>query len=197
MALLTFLIITIPSFFDISLSRYDTKRNARQKDNAKIYPCQAQLKEKYDRISYDNNEGEASVNKPYITLKVFITNILGVALAFISLIICIVKGDYSILPLPITMLFSVIIVSLVLHFLPVSFWNLPIRKLNEKNALLVYEDTAFMLALIDLLLGLMTFLMTLNFASELAMTIISLSIMVAIALLMIWSIRKIKKDNER
>lgn len=111
------------------------------------------------------------MNKPYITLRVFITELIGWVMMLASLIIsivraCTIEGEIPInynsagevtkygssaimVFLPASMFFTVGIISLVMHLFPSTSWNVPV-KITPENSLRVYEKTSFFLALLIL-----------------------------------------------
>lgn len=97
------------------------------------------------------------MNKPYITLKAFIVEVAGWMFTIAALIYSIVY-DTTLVVLSISMIVTLAIVSLVLHLLPPSSWNMPV-KITERNALICYTDVANMLALLILWCGIYTFIM--------------------------------------
>lgn len=125
------------------------------------------------------------MNKPYITLKVFIIEIISWVLYLGSLVFAIYKAanteglipvkfsatgeilrygsPWTIVLMPVLMLFTGVVLSVVLHFLPASAWNMPVKVKPEK-ALKLYIAVAYMLALLNLEFAVFTALSTVFFA---------------------------------
>ena len=127
-------------------------------------------------------------NKPYITKKVIITEILGFVFLLVGTIVSIVINNpeqkAGRIILAVIMLGTGATMSLILHFLPVSAWNMPV-KVNPNKALIVYEDCSFMLALCVLEFGIYTLFFELTVGmgdviATVATTIFSIAIVITI-----------------
>lgn len=155
--------------------------------------------------------------KPYITFKTLIVEIIGMLMMVASLIYAVIvaattKGKIPIsydihgevtkygspavlIIMPVSMLFVGLIMCLILHVLPSSAWNMPV-KVKEEKALIVYSDVAFMLGLIILEFGAFTLFSTLTYScGDTVVVIGTIVLCVACAVTIIGSIVKVIHDN--
>lgn len=158
------------------------------------------------------------MNRTYIRRPHIIIEILSYAVILMSLIaaiyLCmIVDGEipthmkfdgtvdeygsvYSSLITPIIMLFTNGMLSLIMHFYPVTSWNLPVKVTNPEKAPYVYNDCVWLMVLIMLLMGVMTLGMTVGtFFGGPAMTIGAAVPCIAMFAIIIVYIVKMIKDN--
>jgi len=95
------------------------------------------------------------MNKPYITFPTMVLEFLGILASIISIVFAatgLFGAGKTIMSLGCVMLFVIIIMIAINHFLPPSAWNMPV-KVKEQNALKVYSDSTFMIGLLAFEMG--------------------------------------------
>lgn len=132
------------------------------------------------------------MNKPYITLGVMIIEIIGQLLTIAALIVSIISKEEVVLS--VSMLATNIILVLSLHFMPANLWNMPV-KVTEHNALMVYKDTAYMMAIMLLIFGLFTMLCVIPLGNkEVRTNIASTAVVLALFANIVACIIKVTRD---
>lgn len=132
------------------------------------------------------------MNKPYITLGVVIIEIIGQLLTIAALIVSIISKEEVVLA--VSMLAANIILTLMLHFMPANLWNMPV-KVTERNALMVYKDTAYMMAIMLLIFGLFTMLCVIPLGDkEVRTNIASTAVVLALLANIVACIIKVTRD---
>lgn len=157
------------------------------------------------------------MNKPYIKLYHVIIEIISYVVLIIAIIfatIFVINTDGQIpthydfngeitgygspavlLFLPLSMLATNIILSLVMHFLPSSMMNIPV-KIKPGNEIKVYSDCILMVALIELILAAFTLIETIAIANSWGSSIPSIIMVVAMFAIIIGCIIKMYVDNK-
>ncbi len=125
------------------------------------------------------------MNKPYIKISHVIVEIAGYLFLLASIIFALIKAasiegeipthynlqgeidgygsPYTLLVLPLIMLPTFILLSLVVHLVSVRHWNMPFT-VKPENAITVYSDMAMMIPIMQLLSGIYTLFETILFA---------------------------------
>lgn len=124
------------------------------------------------------------MGKPYIRIRHIVVEIVSFVFLLASVIFAVIKAasiegeipthynlqgeidgygsPYTMLVLPIIMLLTFILISLVVHLVPMRYWNMPV-KVKPERALVVYGDMVMMLLIMELLSGIYTLFETILF----------------------------------
>lgn len=141
------------------------------------------------------------MNKPYINSKIILCEVIGIILLVVSNVIAVAlmlaaHGDSGMFFLAAVMLIVGISMVLMLHFVPISLWNMPV-KVKEQNAMRVYYDVVMMVAALIVELGVYT-LCTVGFypiAGDIGIVIIAVVLGVVSTATIIWGVVKSTIDN--